>query len=403
MLRGKNIIIGITGGIAAYKIPLLVRLLKKEGADVQVLMTDAAKDFVTPLTLSVVSENPVITEFFDSKTGQWNSHIEPGLHADALLLAPLTANTMAKIAAGMADNLLLAVLLAARCPVFFAPAMDMDMFLHPTTQANLKKLQDLGYIYIPPEEGELASGLTGPGRMPEPEVLFDRLKQYFEASAVFNGKKVLVTAGPTHEPIDPVRFIGNNSSGKMGIEIAEAFARKGARVELVLGPVSTEVHHPGIKVHKVQTAAEMAEKCKAIFPGSHIAVMAAAVADFTPAFAEDKKIKKEKNLSRIELNPTEDILAALGKMKKEGQTLVGFALETDNEMENATGKLKRKNLDMIVLNSLREEGAGFGYDTNKITVILKNGEAISYPLKSKKAVAEDITGQIERLIKKSNG
>ena len=403
MLRGKNIIIGVTGGIAAYKIPMLVRLLKKEGASVQVLMTEAAKDFVTPLTLSVVSENPVFSEFFKAQTGEWNSHIDLGIHADAILLAPLTANTMAKMASGMADNLLLTVVLAARCPVFFAPAMDMDMFLHSSTQENLKKLQALGYRYIPPAEGELASGLTGPGRMPEPEVLFQTLQDYFESSASFKGKKVLVSAGPTHEPIDPVRFIGNNSSGKMGIEIARAFAGKGAAVDLVLGPVSMEIQEPGITVQKVETAAEMAGKCKELFPESDVTVMAAAVADFTPVKAAGKKIKKEKPLKQIEVKPTEDILAALGKMKKENQILTGFALETNDEIENARGKLKRKNLDMIVMNSLREEGAGFGYDTNKITVILKTGENISYPLKSKKEVAKDIVHEIEKLTKEKDG
>ena len=402
MLRGKNIIIGITGGIAAYKIPMLVRLLKKEGADVQVLMTEAAKDFVTPLTLSVVSEKPVLSEFFKGQTGEWNSHIDLGIHADAILLAPLTANTMAKMASGMADNLLLTVVLAARCPVFFAPAMDMDMFQHPSTQENLKKLQSLGYRYIPPAEGKLASGLTGPGRIPEPEVLFKTLQDYFEASASFKGKKVLVSAGPTYEPIDPVRFIGNNSSGKMGIEIARAFVEEGASVDLVLGPVSMEVHDAGITVHNVETAAEMAGKCKELFPESDITVMAAAVADFTPAKSAGKKIKKEKPLTQIEVKPTEDILAALGKKKKENQLLAGFALETNDEIENAKGKLKKKNLDIIVMNSLREEGAGFGYDTNKITVILRNGETISYPLKSKKAVAKDIIHEIEKLSKEKD-
>ncbi len=398
MLRNKNIIIGITGGIAAYKIPLLIRLLKKEGANVQILASEAALDFVTPLTLSVVSENPVLTNFFDKKTGEWNSHIDLGRWADLFLLAPLTANTMAKIASGMADNLLLATLLAARCPVFFAPAMDMDMFLHPSTVQNIEKLKSLGYRYIKPSEGELASGLTGPGRMPEPEELFKVISDFFETGSPFAGKKVLVSAGPTHEPIDPVRFIGNSSSGKMGVELAKVFAQKGAEVNLVLGPVDIDVDDAGIKVIKVTTAAQMAEKCKELFKDSDIAVMAAAVADFTPAEPETSKIKKEKKLDTIKLKPTEDIIAALGKTKKQSQILVGFALETDNELENAKKKLKRKNLDMIVLNSLKDKGAGFGYDTNKITVIKNNGETLSFPLKRKKDVAVDIVNELLKLL-----
>ncbi len=398
MLRNKNIIIGITGGIAAYKIPLLIRLLKKEGANVQILASEAALDFVTPLTLSVVSENPVLTNFFDKKTGEWNSHIDLGRWADLFLLAPLTANTMAKIASGMADNLLLATLLAARCPVFFAPAMDMDMFLHPSTVQNIEKLKSLGYRYIKPSEGELASGLTGPGRMPEPEELFKVISDFFETGSPFAGKKVLVSAGPTHEPIDPVRFIGNSSSGKMGVELAKVFAQKGAEVNLVLGPVDIDVDDAGIKVIKVTTAAQMAEKCKELFKDSDLAVMAAAVADFTPAEPETSKIKKEKKLDTIKLKPTEDIIAALGKTKKQSQILVGFALETDNELENAKKKLKRKNLDMIVLNSLKDKGAGFGYDTNKITVIKNNGETLSFPLKRKKDVAVDIVNELLKLL-----
>lgn len=398
MLRNKNIIIGITGGIAAYKIPLLIRLLKKEGANVQILASEAALDFVTPLTLSVVSENPVLTNFFDKKTGEWNSHIDLGRWADLFLLAPLTANTMAKIASGMADNLLLATLLAARCPVFFAPAMDMDMFLHPSTVQNIEKLKGLGYRYIKPSEGELASGLTGPGRMPEPEELFKVISDFFETGSPFAGKKVLVSAGPTHEPIDPVRFIGNSSSGKMGVELAKVFAQKGAEVNLVLGPVDIDVDDAGIKVIKVTTAAQMAEKCKELFKDSDLAVMAAAVADFTPAEPETSKIKKEKKLDTIKLKPTEDIIAALGKAKKQSQILVGFALETDNELENAKKKLKRKNLDMIVLNSLKDKGAGFGYDTNKITVIKNNGETLSFPLKRKKDVAVDIVNELLKLL-----
>jgi phosphopantothenoylcysteine decarboxylase/phosphopantothenate--cysteine ligase len=398
MLRNKNIIIGITGGIAAYKIPLLIRLLKKEGANVKVLASEAALDFVTPLTLSVVSENPVLTSFFDDKTGAWNSHIDLGRWADIFLLAPLTANSMAKIAAGMADSLLLATLLAARCPVFFAPAMDMDMFLHPSTVQNIEKLKKLGYRYIKPVEGELASGLTGPGRMPEPEEIFKIVTGFFDAGTTFKGKKVLVSAGPTHEPIDPVRFIGNSSSGKMGVELAKAFASKGAEVNLVLGPVDIDAGFEGITVHKVTTAAQMARKCKELFKKSDIAVMAAAVADFTPAEPMTSKIKKENNPGVIKLKPTEDIIASLGKNKNENQILVGFALETDNELENAKAKLNRKNLDMIVLNSLKDKGAGFGYDTNKITVIKNNGDTVSFSLKRKKEVALDIVNEISKFL-----
>ncbi len=400
MLRDKNILVGVTGGIAAYKIPLLIRLFKKKGANVKVLITEAAKDFVTPLTLSVVSENEVVTDFFDDKTGQWNSHINFGKWADIFLLAPLTANTMAKIANGMADNLLLASLLAAKCPVFFAPAMDMDMFLHPTTIENIKKLQALGYNYIKPVEGELASGLIGPGRMPEPEEIFNAISDFFSKKSILSGKNVLISAGPTYEPIDPVRFIGNRSSGKMGLELAKVFAEMNARVNLVLGPSNIDVNIQNITVYKVNTAAEMAEKCKSLFPESHITVMAAAVADFTPVKVADTKIKKDKNLDYIALKPTEDILLSLSNIKNKNQILVGFALETDNELENAKVKLKRKNLSMIVLNSLKDAGAGFGYDTNKITVITKNRNPVEFSLKSKRDAAKDIVSEIEKLLKK---
>ncbi len=398
MLQGKNIIVGITGGIAAYKIPLLIRMLKKEGAEVRVLVTDVAKNFVTPLTLSVVSENPVATDFFDSETGQWNSHIDLGLWADALLLAPLTANTMAKMAAGIADNLLLTVVLSARCPLFFAPTMDMDMFKNVVTQQNIVKLQALGYYYIEPAKGELASGLKGLGRMPEPEELFSILAQYFKKNTIFNDKHVLISAGPTHEPIDPVRFIGNNSTGKMGIELAKTFAQQGAIVELVLGPTQITTGFPGISVHSVITAKEMTEVCKNLFPQNDIVVMAAAVADFTPKVVSATKIKKEIQLNSITLKPTEDILSSLGKMKKNGQILIGFALETDNELENAKKKLQKKNLDMIVLNSLQDMGAGFGFDTNKITLIKKGEKPVYYILKSKKEVAQDIVSEIAKYI-----
>ncbi len=398
MLKGKKIIIGITGGIAAYKIPYLVRLLKANGAEVQVLMSPFARHFVTPLTLSTVSGRPVLSDFFDEKTGEWESHVEMGLWADAFLIAPLTANSMAKMAVGIADNLLLTVVLSARCPVFFAPTMDFDMFKHPTTTQNIKKLQSLGYHYIEPDAGELASGLSGPGRMKEPEELLRHLQEFFQEEEVFKGKKVLISAGPTHEPIDPVRFIGNSSSGKMGIALAKAFARKGAEVNLVLGPVESSVEIQGVTIHRVETAAQMNERCNKLFPQMDIAVMAAAVADFTPAMPAGGKIKKEAGLHVIELKPTADILAGLGKMKHDDQILVGFALETDDELQNAERKLKKKNLDMIVLNSLRDKGAGFGVDTNKITIMKKSGQVKSFELKTKDKVAEDILAEINQLM-----
>jgi len=394
MLKGKKIIVGITGGIAAYKIPFLVRLLKAEVAEVQVVMTPFAHEFVTPLSLSTVSGRSVLTDFFDKKEGTWHSHVDLGLWADALLLAPLTANSMAKMAVGMADNLLMTVVLSARCPVFFAPTMDFDMFQHPTTKANIEKLQSLGYHYIAPDKGALASGLVGLGRMKEPQVLVNELKSFFNNREVLHGKRVMISAGPTHEPIDPVRFIGNSSSGKMGIALAKAFAAKGAEVDLVLGPVETTESFQRIKLHRVVTAAQMNDACQALFQHADIAVMAAAVADFTPVKPATGKIKKEKGLNKIELKSTTDILAGLGRMKKKGQLLVGFALETDNELENAQQKLQRKNLDMIVLNSLKDPGAGFGGDTNKITLLRPNEAPKAFNLKSKPEVAEDIINEI---------
>lgn len=395
MLKGKKIIIGITSSIAAYKIPFLVRLLKKEGAEVQVLLTPFAKEFVTPLTLATLSNRPVLTEFFDPENGNWHSHIELGLWADLFLLAPLTANTMAKVATGIADNLLLTTLLSARCPVLFAPAMDLDMYKHPTTQENIKKLQSFGYHLIEPVEGELASGLKGVGRLEEPEKILQIIRKSFHKDSFFLNKKVLVSAGPTYEPIDPVRFIGNFSSGKMGIEIALAFAEKGAEVDLVLGPVSYEVAHPSIHVHPVKTAEEMFAACTSLFNKMDIAVMSAAVADFTPAEVGKQKIKKEDGLRPINLKPTKDILAELGRMKKANQFLVGFALETNNEQQNAEKKLSNKNLDIIVLNSLQDKGAGFGYDTNKISILNKLGAKTDFHLKSKKEVALDILQAIQ--------
>jgi phosphopantothenoylcysteine decarboxylase/phosphopantothenate--cysteine ligase len=402
MLKGKKIIVGITGGIAAYKIPLLVRLLKKEGAEVQVVMTRFAKEFVTPLTLSTVSGRPVLSDFFDKNDGTWNSHVDLGLWADAMIIAPLTANSMAKMAVGMADNFLMTLVLSARCPLFFAPSMDFDMFQHPTTTENIKKLQSLGYHYIEPASGELASGLTGPGRMKEPEELLKEINFFFEEGLTFKGKKVLISAGPTYEPIDPVRFIGNRSSGKMGLALARAFSEKGAQVELVLGPVSRKPDLLDVHVVPVNTAEEMYDACTKAFENSDVAVMAAAVADFTPVQVASEKIKKEKGIEKIELRATPDILASLGKVKKNNQILVGFALETDDEFSNAKKKLERKNLDMIVLNSLKDEGAGFGVDTNKITVLKKDGTSNSFPLKTKDSVARDIISEIVGLIKEKS-
>ena len=398
MLKGKKIIIGITGSIAAYKIPLLIRLFKKEGAEVQILMSSMAKDFVTPLTLSTLSERPVLSSFYKEEDGNWFSHVDLGLWADLLLVAPLSANTMAKMATGVADNLLLTTILSSRCPVYFAPAMDMDMYRHPTTQDNIQKLQSFGYHLIEPTEGELASGLRGFGRLEEPEQIFEIVKKQLLPDTAFTGKKVLITAGPTFEPIDPVRYIGNHSTGKMGTEIALAFAQKGAQVELVMGPSSIEVNHPQIKLHKVTTAEEMYAHCLQIFPTCEMAVMTAAVADFSPHKLSKEKIKKQSGLDTIKLKPTKDILATLGKMKAKNQLLIGFALETENEVINARKKLQSKNLDVIILNSLKDENAGFGFATNKVSMLFKSGEKIDYPLKSKKEVAEDILSAIEKML-----
>ncbi len=390
MLTGKKIIIGITGSIAAYKVPFIIRLLKKAGAEVQILMTPTARDFVTPLTLATLSERPVLTDFFNKDNGEWSSHVELGLWADLLLMAPVSANTMAKMAVGIADNLLLTTVLSARCKVFFAPAMDLDMYKHPTTSENISRLISFGYKLIKPVEGELASGLKGCGRLEEPEIIFNHIEDFFNTSLPFSGKKVMITAGPTYEPIDPVRFIGNFSSGKMGIEIAKAFANQGAEVNLITGPISIDVENEGINVVKVTTAAEMHSECLNVFPDSDIAIMSAAVADFTPAKVSPEKIKKENGINSISLKPTVDILSELGRNKKEGQLLVGFALETDNEMANARKKLVSKNLDIIVLNSLNDVGAGFGYDTNKVTILTADGNELMFEIKTKQEVALDL-------------
>lgn len=395
-LQGKKIILGITGSIAAYKSAHLTRLLIKAGAEVQVLMTRAATDFIAPLTLSTLSRKQVYSDIH-SEEG-WHSHVEMGLWADAMVIAPLTANTMAKMANGVADNILIATYLSARCPVFFAPAMDLDMWQHPSTRRNLQLLQSCGNTLIPVGFGELASGLTGEGRMAEPEEILELLNRHFGKSQALAGMKALVTAGPTYEAIDPVRFIGNYSSGKMGLAIAEALAAQGAMVDLVLGPSQLEPRHPNIRLQRVRSAQEMYEASLQSFEQANVAVLSAAVADFRPAHPAGEKIKKDKASMLIELEPTPDIAAALGARKKPGQILAGFALETDNELENARLKLKKKNFDFIVLNSLRDPGAGFLHDTNKITLVFPDNKTREFELKSKQAAAEDIVAAIGLLV-----
>ncbi len=399
MLSGKKIIIGITGSIAAYKVPFIIRLLKKAGAEVQVIMTHAAADFVTPLTLSTLTERPVLIDFFDKNDGTWSSHIDLGLWADIMLIAPVSANTMAKMANGIADNLLLTTILSARNKVFFAPAMDLDMYKHPTTKENIIKLQSYGYKLIKPVSGELASGLKGCGRLEEPEIIVEIIEKYFFSSLSFYGKRIMITAGPTHEAIDPVRFIGNHSSGKMGIEIARAFAKQGAKVDLILGPTNNTIEHASVNVINVTSAVEMYYESMNYYKAADIIIMAAAVADFTPDLIAKNKIKKDSGVDSINLKPTVDILAYLGDVKKENQILVGFALETNNELENARKKLDNKNLDVIVLNSLADAGAGFGHDTNKISILTKAGDELFYNLKPKHEVAVDIIDVIDKLIK----
>lgn len=393
-MKGKHILIGVTGGIAAYKTAYLIRDLVKRGAEVKVIMTEKAKAFITPLTLATLSKNPILVDFFDPTNGAWNSHISLGLWADAYVIAPATANTIAKMAHGIADNLLTTTYLSARCPVFVAPAMDLDMYAHPTTQENIEYLKSKGVNIIDAASGFLASGLEGKGRMAEPEDIANQVSNFFVSKQELKGKKVLITAGPTHEKIDPVRFIGNHSSGKMGYALAEECAARGADVYLVSGPVQIKAKHPNIKTISVVSAGEMFEAASAEFDSSDITILCAAVADFRPETQADEKIKREKEDLVIRLKPTQDIAANLGSRKKENQILVGFALETNNEAENAQGKLKRKNLDFIVLNSLKDENACFGYDTNKITIIEKNGNTQAFSLKSKTEVAKDIIDKV---------
>ncbi len=392
MLKGKHIVLGITGGIAAYKSVSLLRLLVKAGAEVQVIITPNGKEFITPVTLSALSGRPVISEFFTANTGQWNSHVDLGLWADAMVIAPATASTIAKMANGVADNMLITSYLSALSQVFVAPAMDLDMMSHPSTTCNIDKLRSYGNIIIEPAAGELASHLVGKGRMEEPENIFKILEDYFRRHATLTGKKVLVTAGPTYEKIDPVRFIGNYSSGKMGYAIAEEAAARGAHVTLVSGPVAIKTTNPDIEVINVESAKEMLEACRQHFDDTDIAIMTAAVADYAPAECAEVKIKREKRedtpVLKLVKNP--DIAATLGAMKRNDQTMVGFALETDNEQANAEDKLQRKNLDYIVLNSLREPGTCFGTDNNKVSIFSRDGHRSDFGIKPKSAVAADI-------------
>jgi phosphopantothenoylcysteine decarboxylase/phosphopantothenate--cysteine ligase len=392
MLSGKRILLGVSGSIAAYKSAILVRLLIKSGAEIKVVMTASAHDFITPLTLSTLSKNPVLTHF-TKEQGEWNNHVELGLWADAFVIAPTSANTLAKMVNGICDNLLLAAYLSARCPVFFAPAMDLDMLQHPSTKQNIEKLVSWGNYLIHPTHGELASGLVGTGRMAEPEEILASLEEFFNEKPL-KGKKALVTAGPTHEAIDPVRFISNHSTGKMGFAIAEQLAEQGAAVTLITGPTYLSKDLKGIKVVSVNSADEMYDASIASFKDADISVLSAAVADYKPIQKADQKIKKKDDTLTLELVKTKDIAAELGKQKTNGQLIVGFALETENEKSHAEKKLTSKNFDLIVLNSLNDKGAGFGHDTNKITIIDSNKKSQEFNLKSKKEVARDIVTMI---------
>lgn len=398
VLKGKKVLLGITGGIAAFKTAALVRLFIKAGAEVKVIMTPAAKEFITPLTLSTLSKNEVFSSFTDEEdeNAKWNNHVELGLWADFLLLAPATANTLSKMATGNSDNFLLATYLSAKCPVFYAPAMDLDMYKHPSTKKSFTILREYGNIMIPAGEGELASGLHGEGRMAEPEEIIQFLEDHFSEHLPLKGKKILITAGPTYEAIDPVRFIGNHSSGKMGYEIASAAAKAGAEVILVSGPTNLELEEKNVNIIRVTSAREMYEAANSNFDDADVFIAAAAVADYRPKNVAKEKIKKAEQTLTIELTKTEDILASLGAKKKQ-QKLIGFALETTNEVENASNKLKKKNLDFIVLNSLRDKGAGFKGDTNKVSFIYPDKKK-DFELKSKKEVALDIIKEIIELL-----
>lgn len=400
MLKNKKIIVGITGSIAAYKAAYLVRALVKKGAEVQTVITPAGKEFITPITLSALSSKPVISDFFSNRDGTWNSHVDLGLWADAMVVAPATASTIGKMANGIADNMLITTYLSCKAPVFVAPAMDLDMFAHPATQGNLDKLRSYGNYIIEPAEGELASHLVGKGRMEEPGRIVEILESFFASQAGLQKKKILVTAGPTYEKIDPVRFIGNYSSGKMGFALAEVCAAMGAEVTLIAGPVSLSARHPGINRIDVESADEMYRAATAHFPESDAAILCAAVADYRPETRSDEKIKRESSEElTLRLVQNKDIAASLGKEKRKGQILIGFALETKDGLEHAASKLRKKNLDFIVLNSLREQGAGFKVDTNKITILDAEGGKTEYPLKSKHDVAVDIVNKLVTLLK----
>ena len=399
MLEGKKIVLGITGSIAAYKACLIIRGLVKKGAEVQVVITPAGKEFITPITLSALTSKPVISEFFNQRDGSWHSHVNLGLWADAMLIAPATTSTIGKMANGIADNMLITTYLSMKAPVFVAPAMDLDMYAHPTTQNNLETLKANGNHIIEPGTGFLASKLEGKGRMEEPERIIEILDEFFDGREQdLAGKKILITAGPTYEKLDPVRFIGNYSSGKMGIALAEECAKRGATVELICGPITLKTNKENIIRHDVESANQMYEKAIALYPSCDAGILCAAVADFTPAEIADNKIKREGDQLVLRLNPTKDIAQELGHVKKPNQRLIGFALETNDENVHAKQKLKKKNFDFIVLNSLNDQGAGFRHDTNKISIIDAEGET-SYPLKPKKEVAKDIIDHLIRILK----
>ena len=398
MLKGKRIVLGITGSIAAYKACLIIRGLIRKGAEVQVVITPAGKEFITPITLSALTSKPVISEFFSQRDGTWHSHVSLGLWADAMLIAPATASTIGKMANGVADNMLITTYLSMKAPVFIAPAMDLDMYAHPSTQKNLQTLASYGNHIIEPGTGFLASHLEGKGRMEEPERIIAILEEFFDdRERDLSGKQILITAGPTYEKLDPVRFIGNYSSGKMGFALAEECARRGATVQLVCGPVSLQAQHPSIIRTDVESAQQMYEAATRLFPSCQAGILCAAVADFTPSQVADQKIKREGDQLVLRLNPTQDIARALGQQKRPDQRLVGFALETNDEKAHAREKLQKKNLDFIVMNSLNDAGAGFRHDTNKITIISKDGET-PYPLKSKAEVAADIVDSLSKIL-----
>lgn len=397
MLKGKKIVLGITGSIAAYKACYIIRGLIKAGAEVQVVITPAGKEFITPITLSALTQKPVISDFFSQRDGTWHSHVALGLWADAMLIAPCTASTLGKMAHGVADNMLITTYLSMKAPVFIAPAMDLDMYQHPSTQENLRILQSYGNRVIEPQSGFLASGLEGKGRMEEPEKIVEFLDRALSTDAPLTGKRIMITAGPTYEKIDPVRFIGNYSSGKMGFALAEECARQGAEVELVTGPVALTTHHPDIHRTDVESCEEMYQAATSIYTSCDAAILCAAVADFRPESIAEEKIKREHDDLIIRLKPTHDIAAALGQMKQEGQRLVGFALETNDEQQNALGKLERKNLDFIVLNSLRNEGTCFQSDENQISIISRQGQK-DYPRKPKSEVATDIVNELASIL-----